>query len=364
MKAKGKVQLRCPAGNLKAVRAALANGADAVYIGFESPTNLRHFKGLNLSYEDAELAVKAAHAQGKELYVVINSYPQKDEVESAFRAIDDAVALGVDAVIVSDIANMEYIHATYPELPIHLSVQTGSANPETINFFAENFGVRCVVLPRVLTLDEIAYIVENTSVEVEVFALGSLCTSYPGRCNMSQYLTGESTNTRGVCTSPKFLDFKKNDDDSVTVLLNGVALNRVREEGSVVTCVDKRGVEVLESSKTGDGWSNSFLVNKRHVCKGFFVNDTLNKGFSLHDCVILNTLPILGRLIEIGVSALKVEGRQRPSAYSAEAAKVMREAIDLYYSQPERYAIRSEWEAAIAEMFPEMACSTGPYLAR
>ena len=364
MRLKRKAQLRCPAGNLRAVKEALASGADAVYIGFESPTNLRHFKGLNLSYDEARLAVKYAHDMGRELYVVINSYPQKEEVGSAFRAIDDAVDLGVDAVIVSDISNMEYIHNNHPQLPIHLSVQTGSANPETVNFLAENFGVNCVVLPRVLTVDEVAYIVANTTVEIEVFALGSLCTSYPGRCSLSQYLTGESTNTRGVCTSPKFMDFKKNQDDSVTVLLNGVALNKVQPAGSVCDCAGHNGAEVVQNQGT-DGWKNSFIVNKRHVCKGMFVNDTFGtREYALHDCVILNTLPILGKLIQAGVGALKVEGRQRPSVYSSEAARIMREAIDLYYAQPEKYEVKEEWNEVISSMFPEMASSTGPYLAR
>ena len=88
------------------------------------------------------------------------------------------------------------------------------------------------------------------------------------------------------------------------------------------------------------------------------------KDFSMHDWVILNTLPMLGKLIEIGVNALKVEGRQRPSLYSAEAARIVREAIDLYYVSPENYKPKPEWNEAITQMFPEMTCSTGPYLGR
>jgi putative protease len=364
MKTDRKMQLRCPAGNLKAVDAALENGADAVYIGFESPTNLRHFKGLNLSLEDSEAAVKRAHAAGKSLYVVINSYPQKGEVDPACRAIDQAVDLGIDAVIVSDISNMEYAHKTHPELPLHVSVQAGSANAETVNFFAENFGVSCVVLPRVLTVDEISTIIQNASVDIEVFGLGSLCTSYPGRCNLSQYLTGESTNTQGVCTSPKFMDFRAEGDDSVLVRLSGIALNKVECKGSINSCSGRQGSDVLKL-RGEDGWTNSFIVNKRHVCKGTFINEAFDgKDFSMHDWVILNTLPMLGKLIEIGVNALKVEGRQRPSLYSAEAARIVREAIDLYYVSPENYKPKPEWNEAITQMFPEMTCSTGPYLGR
>jgi putative protease len=360
-----KVQLRCPAGNLKAVEEALNNGADAVYIGFTSPTNLRNFSGLNLSYEDARRAVELAHERGKELYVVINSYPQKDEVDAAFQSIDQAVGLGVDAVIVSDMANMEYINQNHPDLSIHCSVQTGSANSEIINFWQDNFNVNCVVLPRVLNVDEIEHIVKNTSVEIEVFALGSLCTSYPGRCNLSQYITGESTNTHGVCTSPKFLEFKEDSQD-VTLLLNNIALNKIEgchQGDSVYECKGHTGCEVVQNRQ--DGWDNSFIVNKRHVCKGQFINESLScKGYAMHDHVILNTLGILNRLIEIGVGALKIEGRQRPSAYSANAARIMREAIDLYYSNPQKYGVRSEWQAEVEGMFKEMGSSVGPYLGR
>ncbi len=360
-----KVQLRAPAGNLLAVEEALNEGADAVYIGFASPTNLRNFSGLNLSYEDAKQAVRLAHKKGKELYVVINSYPQKEELEAAFQSIDQAAELGVDAVIVADMANMEYISKNHPDLSIHCSVQTGSSNAEVINFWQDNFGVDCVVLPRVLNVEEIQQIVKNTSVEIEVFALGSLCTSYPGRCNLSQYITGESTNTKGVCTSPKFLDFKEDNQD-VTLFLNNVALNKLegcKSSDSIHECKGHKGCDLVQSRK--DGWDNSFIVNKRHVCKGQFINTSVGaQGYAMHDNVILNTLGILSRLVEIGVGAFKIEGRQRPSAYSREATRVMREAIDLYYSNPERYGTKPEWGAQIAHMFQEMGPSVGPYLGR
>ncbi len=360
-----KVQLRAPAGNLKAVEQALDNGADAVYIGFTSPTNLRNFSGLNLSYDDAKQSVEMAHKQGKELYVVINSYPQKYEIEKAFLSIDQAVELGVDAVIVSDIANMEYINKNHPQLDIHCSVQTGSANAEIINFWQENFNVSCVVLPRVLNVSEIEQIAANTSVDIEVFAMGSLCTSYPGRCNVSQYITGESTNTRGVCTSPKFMDFKEKEGD-ITVSLNNIALNKIKNcnpNNSISKCSGHGGCHVLKDRK--DGWDNSFIVNQRHVCKGQFINAELGlKGYAMHDTVILNTLGILSKLIEIGVGAFKIEGRQRPSVYSAKAAKLMRDAIDSYYADPVHYKTKPVWGNEVSVMFPEMSPSTGPYLGR
>ncbi|MBI5789250.1 MAG: U32 family peptidase, partial [Candidatus Schekmanbacteria bacterium] len=268
--------------------------------------------------------------------------------------------------IVSDMANMEYISKNHPDLSIHCSVQTGSANAETINFWQENFNVNCVVLPRVLSVDEVAHIVKNTKVDIEVFALGSLCTSYPGRCNMSQFITGESTNTAGVCTSPKFLDFKEDGEDGVTLTLNNVALNKIphcHQGDAVHQCKGHSGGEVVKDRK--DGWDNSFIVNKRHICKGQFINADLNTtGYAMHDYVILNTFSILSKFIEAGVHAFKIEGRQRPSSYSKNATQIMREAIDLYYSNPEKYRVKAEWDSAVKEMFQEMGSSVGPYLGR
>lgn len=360
-----KVQLRAPAGNMQAVEEALNAGADVVYIGFESPTNLRNVGGLNLKYEDAKRAVEMAHSKGKELYVAVNSYPQKDELEASFKTIDQAAALGVDAVIVSDIANMEYIAKTYPKLPIHCSVQTGSANAETINFWRDNFNAQCVVLPRVLTIEEIEHIRRNTTVELEAFVLGSLCTAYPGRCNMSQYLTGESTNTKGVCTSPKFLEFKEDHDD-VVLLLNNKAISKIdscKPSDSISECKGHNGSDVVKGKP--DGWSNSFIVNKRHVCKGKYLNSEMdNADYAMHDHVILNTLGIVGRLIEAGINAFKIEGRQRPSAYSRNSTRVVREAIDRYYADPKGYKPDVSWDEDVADMFKEMAPSTGPYMGR
>jgi len=362
-----KAQLRVPAGNLEAVKKAIENGADAVYIGFESPSNLRNYSGLNLTFEQAKQSAKLAHNAGKELYVVINSYPQKDQLPASFRAAEEACKIGADAVIVSDIAVMNHIRTNNLDLDIHLSVQGGATNAQSINFYRDQFGVDCVVLPRVLTLDEVAEICAHTDIDIEVFAMGSLCAGYSGRCHQSQYITGETINSTGVCTSPKFLDFHNEEDGALTVKLNDVTINRFSNgevTPSLMACKSKNGAEVA-NTQGPDGWHNTYLVNKRHVCKGTFINETTGKkGNILHSPIILNTLPILPQLIEAGVSALKIEGRQRPSAYSAISCRVLREAIDLYYSRPEEYQARDEWLAELPGLFEEMIPSQGAYIGR
>lgn len=362
-----KAQLRIPAGNLKAVQAAIDHGADAIYIGFQSPSNLRNYPGINFSFEEAKKGVELAHQAGKKFYVVINSYPQAEELASSFKAIDEAWGIDADAVMLSDLAVMDYARNKYPDLNIHLSVQAGATNAQTINFYRDQFGISCAVLPRVLTLAEVREICAATDVEIEVFAMGSLCAGYSGRCSASQYITGEVINTRGVCTSPRYLDFVEDEQGSVSVSLNGVTLNKFSSDEitpSLAPCTGHKGSEVVEMQGL-DGWHNSFLVNKRHVCKGRYISEaTGKKGSILHSTIILNTLPILPQLIEAGVGALKVEGRQRPSLYSAATARILREAIDLYYANPEAYQVRQNWLDEVSRLFEEMTSSEGAYVGR
>ena len=344
---KKRVSLRSPAGNLKGVGRALEAGADVVYIGLSLPnSNLRNYSGLNFSPDEAGQAQKMCHDKGKGFYIVINSYPQPEELELSFKSIDIAAKIGVDAVVVSDLSVMDYIKKTHPDLNMHCSVQTGSANSETIKFYREQFGVNCVVLPRVLTIPEIRRICEDVEVDIEVFAMGSLCTSFPGRCNMSQYITGESTNTRGICTSPKFLEFE-DEGDELSVKLNGVTLNSFKtSELDPALKVCKKGHHGSEAveMQNEDGWDNTFLVNKRHICKGRFLNTANGKiDHSFHSTVILDVLSILPDLIKAGISALKIEGRQRPSKYSGNSTKILRRALDRYYADPDGYLIDDEW---------------------
>lgn len=362
-----KVQLRCPAGNLKALQLAISNGADAVYIGFESPSNLRNFKGMNFSLDDARRGAEIAHEAGKKFYVVINSYPQASELSYSLKAVDEAREIGADAVMVSDLAVMEYAYTNHPDYEIHSSVQVGATNAETINFYQEQFGITCAVLPRVLTVEEVAEICSLTDVEIEIFVMGSLCAGYSGRCHASQYITGETINSRGVCTSPKFMEFKEKEDGGVKVTLNGIALSEFEADEMTDSVAKHKGDTGIEAvnKQTADGWDSTFLVNKRHVCKGHFKNEITGKtGYILHEPVILNALPVLPQLIEAKVGALKIEGRQRPSVYSAMTAKILREAIDLYYENPEAYKVKENWTEAVQGLFEEMSPCEGAYVGR
>jgi len=149
------LELVCPAGNLPSLKTAVDNGADSVYIGFRDDTNARHFPGLNFDAKTATQGVQYAHAKGRRVFVALNTFPQPAGWERWQRAVDQAAELGVDAIIAADISVLDYASRRYPKLPLHLSVQGSATNYEAIRFYHEHFGIRRVVLPRVLSLPQV-----------------------------------------------------------------------------------------------------------------------------------------------------------------------------------------------------------------
>ena len=189
--------LVCPAGSLPALKAAVDNGADAVYFGFKNDTNARNFAGLNFDSKTMAEGVRYAQNKGRNVLLAINTFPQPGRVEDWRRAVDAAADLGVNAVILADIGLLDYARQRHPNLRLHLSVQGSATSYEAINFAHREFGIRRAVLPRVLTLAQVEHVIKNTPVEIEVFGFGSLCVMNEGRCWLSSYACGESPNTGG-----------------------------------------------------------------------------------------------------------------------------------------------------------------------
>jgi len=150
------LELVAPAGTPAALRAAVDAGADAVYLGFRDQTNARNLPGLN--FDEAEFRDGLGYAQrhGCKAFVAINTFPPAGGPGPWRQAVDRAAAAGADALILADIGLLDYAARKYPELRRHLSVQASASNPEAIRFYHEAFGIQRVVLPRVLTLEEIA----------------------------------------------------------------------------------------------------------------------------------------------------------------------------------------------------------------
>jgi putative protease len=179
------MELLCPAGNLPALKAAIENGADAVYIGLKDDTNARHFAGLNFTEKKLQEAVSFVHQHRRKLHIAINTFAHPDGYARWQRAVDMAAQLGADALILADLAMLEYAAERYPHIERHVSVQASATNEEAIRFYHRHFDVARVVLPRVLSIHQVKQLARVTPVPLEVFAFGSLCIMAEGRCYLS-----------------------------------------------------------------------------------------------------------------------------------------------------------------------------------
>ncbi|VEA15199.1 protease [Salmonella enterica subsp. enterica] len=222
------MELLCPAGNLPALKAAIENGADAVYIGLKDDTNARHFAGLNFTEKKLQEAVSFVHQHRRKLHIAINTFAHPDGYARWQRAVDMAAQLGADALILADLAMLEYAAERYPHIERHVSVQASATNEEAIRFYHRNFDVHRVVLPRVLSIHQVKQLARVTPVPLEVFAFGSLCIMAEGRCYLSSYLTGESPNTVGACSPARFVRWQQT-PQGLESRLNDVLIDRYQD---------------------------------------------------------------------------------------------------------------------------------------
>ncbi|MCA1907294.1 MAG: U32 family peptidase [Magnetospirillum sp.] len=293
-------ELICPAGTPAALKSAVDSGADCVYVGFRDETNARNFPGLNFSRKELEEGIAYAHARGAKVLVAINTFPRAGHPQLWQAAVDDSARLGADAVILADIGLIDYAARTHPELRLHLSVQAAASNPQAIAFYAERFGVKRVVLPRVLTVPEIAAINRAVApVETEVFVFGGLCVMAEGRCALSSYATGQSPNMNGVCSPASHVRYVES-GRGITSQLAGFTINQF-------------GLNEPAGYPT--------------LCKGRF-NAAGKTSYLFEEPTSLNTLAMLPDLINAGVAAFKIEGRQRGRAYVAAVVQAFRQSVD------------------------------------
>ncbi|MBO32328.1 MAG: protease [Rhodospirillaceae bacterium] len=293
------LELVCPAGTPASLRAAVDAGAHTVYLGFRDETNARNFPGLNFSRPELEEGVSYAHENGTKVLVAINTFPEAGDPSPWHAAVADAESCGADAVILADIGLLDHATKNHPDLRRHLSVQASASNAEAIRFYHEEFDVKRVVLPRVLTVQEIKALNADLAVETEVFVFGGLCVMAEGRCSLSSYVTGKAPNMNGVCSPASHVRYEENDG-----------------------CM---------KSKLGDFTINSFGADEPAgyptLCKGrFSVQGSVSYLFE--DPTSLNAIEMLGQLVDAGVKALKIEGRQRGRAYVAEVVRNFRAAVD------------------------------------
>jgi len=299
---------------LPALKAAVDQGADCVYLGFRDATNARNFAGLNFDDAAIETGIRYAHDRGRKVFLALNTYPQPTTSAIWRSAIDRAAATGIDAVIMADPGLMQYAMKHHPGLRLHLSVQGSATNYEAINFYHEHFGIARAVLPRVLSLGQVELVARNTPVEIEVFGFGSLCVMVEGRCALSSFVTGEGPNTHGVCSPAKAVRWTET----------------------------PKGLEARLNDVLIDQYGPGEVASYPTLCKGRFDVDDENY-YAIEEPTSLNTMELLPQLMSMGVRAMKIEGRQRSPAYVAQVTRVWREAIDQCRAAPQRFAVKPQW---------------------
>ncbi len=325
-------ELICPAGSLPALKAAVDNGADAVYLGFKNDTNARNFAGLNFDAKAMAEGIRYAHDKGREILLAINTFAQPGRVDDWTKAVDAAVDQGVDAIILADVGLLAYARERHPQQRLHLSVQGSATSYEAINFCHREFGIRRAVLPRVLTLAQVENVIRNTPVEIEVFGFGSLCVMNEGRCWLSSYACGESPNTVGACSPAKYVKWDKK-PGSMETRLNGILIDRFADN-------EPAGYPTL--------------------CKGRFEVEG-HTYYALEEPTSLNVLSILPEIIKIGVRAIKVEGRQRSPTYVAQVTRTLRAALDSLTQGANGFHVKPAWQAELAKVSEGSQATLGAY---
>jgi len=297
-----KPELICPAGTPAALRSAVDAGADAVYCGYQNATNARNFVGLNFTPAEMEKSIQYAHDGGTKVLITLNTFPAAGNVELWKEAADLSAKLGADACIVADIAVADYIQRKHPDMRIHLSVQAAASSPEAIEYYVKEFGVKRVVLPRIMTISEIKGLVEEIPCEVETFIFGNHGLMVEGRCSLTNYVTGQSTNMDGACSPAACVKYERGEDGSLATILGDYMIDRFKSDETA-------------------GYPT--------ICKGRYKCDCRDDGYyAFEEPISLNASTMLPDLIKAGVHAFKIEGRQRSRAYVKKVVAAFREAVD------------------------------------
>lgn len=265
-----KIELLAPAGNLEKAKIALLYGADAVYVGGKS-FSLRA-RASNFTISDILDLCNFAHGINKKVYVTMNIIPHDEDLNDLEKYLKDLDICGVDAIITSSLFIIKTCENIAPRIERHVSTQMSITNSNTINHWKQ-MNVSRVVLARENTLEEIKHIANNTNLELEVFIHGGMCSSYSGRCVLSNHMTDRDANRGGCAHSCRW------------------------------------NYHLYEGSKK---------LNKK--------NQFYNIGSK--DLMAIRFIP---NLIDLNVASLKIEGRMKSTYYLATVVGCYRKIIDLYY---------------------------------
>nr|WP_295763345.1 U32 family peptidase [uncultured Intestinibacter sp.] len=264
------IELLAPVGSFDSLKAAVQNGANAVYLGGKDFS--ARASANNFDREELKEAVKYAHIRDVRVFVTTNTLIKQNELEDFVEYAKFLYDIDVDAIIMQDIGAAMLIHELLPDFELHASTQMVAHSLEDVQYL-ESIGFKRVVLARELTVEEIKYICDNTNVDIEIFVHGALCVCYSGGCLMSSMIGNRSGN-RGRCAQP------------------------CRQKYTMIDI------------STGE--------------------EIHNNGDYLLSTKDLNTIEEIDKIIDTGVLSLKIEGRMKKPEYVATVIKSYRDAIDEY----------------------------------
>jgi putative protease len=304
-----KPELLSPAGTLKNMRYAIAYGADAVYAG--QPRYSLRVRNNEFSKENVlAQGIEEAHSMGKLFFLASNVAPHNSKVKTYLADLEPIIAMGPDALIMSDPGLIMMVRERWPDMPIHLSVQSNAVNFATVKFW-QSMGLKRIILSRELSLKEVAEIrQECPDIELEVFVHGALCIAYSGRCLLSGYMSHRDSN-QGACTNScrwKYNTLEARETSTGDIVpvktVNGTPAKTQQEESPVVLLEEEsRPGELLPAWEDEHG---TYIMNSRD----------------------LRAVQHVHTLAQMGIDSLKIEGRTKSFYYTARTAQVYHRAIE------------------------------------
>jgi len=309
-------ELLSPAGTLNNMRYALAYGADAVYAG--QPRYSLRVRNNDFMLENLEIGINEAHALGKKFYVASNLMPHNTKVDTYLADMAPVIAYKPDALIMSDPGLIMMVRENWPDMPIHLSVQSNTVNYAAVKFW-QSIGLSRIILSRELSLDEIEDIRQRCpDIELEVFVHGALCIAYSGRCLLSGYFNHRDPN-QGSCTNS--CRWKYN-----------LAEGEEDVSGDTIKMTDLTQDMNESLSSCGD------VVRHPLADKVYLLEEENRPGELMpvtedeHGTYIMNSKDLraiehVERLVNIGIDSLKIEGRTKSHYYAARTAQIYSQAI-------------------------------------
>jgi len=318
-------ELLAPAGSLAMLETAFAFGADAIYAG-QPRYSLRVRNNEFGSLDVLARGIAHAHALGKKFYLVSNIFPHGNKVRHYLPNMEPVIALGPDALIMSDPGLIMLVRERWPEMEIHLSVQANTVNSAAVKFW-NRVGVKRIILSRELSLDEVQEIRQDCpDAELEVFVHGALCIAYSGRCLLSGYFNHRDAN-QGTCTNACRWDYKTH---VAAVDASGDVLAPARSSS---------GGGCGPSCGAGGAVAGNTLPKEARDSIAYLLEESSRPGEYMpieedeHGTYVMNSKDLraiehVQRLVEIGVDSLKIEGRTKSPYYVARTVQSYRRAID------------------------------------